>query len=292
MNDRRLRPHQASARPSPASRERGVVMFIALLVMVALSLAGIALIRSADTATVVSGNLAFKQAAIYAVDRSVEQADRRAVRPARAGRPAIVDKTADLPAQNYFACVQATGGGCLPANAPIPEIPTVLTTKALAETLDAVGSRGRRQQQELLRDRAHVRQRGSAARQQLQSVQVGTWAPTRERNITRVSSVPAMPITASRFASKVHAIRWPMRRRSFNSARHPRFARSSTMTSPRPSAFRRYCAAVVAAALVLQPLGAYAATIASSPLAENPLQGIESRQAEHHVHDRRLREYE
>ena len=50
------------------------MMFIALLVMVALSLAGIALIRSADTATVVSGNLAFKQAAIYAVDRSVEQA--------------------------------------------------------------------------------------------------------------------------------------------------------------------------------------------------------------------------
>ncbi len=39
------------------------------------------------------------------------------------------------------------------------------------------------------------------------------------------------------------------------------------MTSPRPSAFRRCCAAVVAAALALQPLGAYAApiTTASSP---------------------------
>jgi Tfp pilus assembly protein PilX len=133
MNDRRLRPHQASARPSPASRERGVVMFIALLVMVALSLAGIALIRSADTATVVSGNLAFKQAAIYAVDRSVEQAVAALFEAVPA--PAIVDKTADLPAQNYFACVQATGGGCLPANAPIPEVPTVLTTRALAETL-------------------------------------------------------------------------------------------------------------------------------------------------------------
>ena len=34
--------------------ERGVVLFIALLVMVALSLAGIALIRSADTATIVA----------------------------------------------------------------------------------------------------------------------------------------------------------------------------------------------------------------------------------------------
>ena len=57
-------------------RQRGVVLFIALLVMVALSLAGIALIRSADTATIVAGNLAFKQAAASAVDRSVEQAAR------------------------------------------------------------------------------------------------------------------------------------------------------------------------------------------------------------------------
>jgi type IV pilus assembly protein PilX len=106
-------------------------MFIALLVMVALSLAGIALIRSADTATIVSGNLAFKQAAVYAVDRSVEQAIAALFDPP----PAIVDKTADLPAQNYFACVQAAGGGCLPASTPIPEVPTVLTTKALAATL-------------------------------------------------------------------------------------------------------------------------------------------------------------
>ena len=82
MNNRRLRSRQTSARPSPASGERGVVMFIALLVMVALSLAGIALIRSADTATVVSGNLAFKQSAVYAVDRSIEQAIKALFDPA------------------------------------------------------------------------------------------------------------------------------------------------------------------------------------------------------------------
>ncbi len=50
------------------------MLFIALLVMVALSLAGIALLRSADTATIVAGNLAFKQSAAAAVDRSIEQA--------------------------------------------------------------------------------------------------------------------------------------------------------------------------------------------------------------------------
>ncbi len=113
-----------SSRPAA---QRGVVMFIALLVMVALSLAGIALIRSADTATVVAGNLAFKQAAASAVDRSVEQAIEALFNPVAdpaVPNPVIADKKADLLAQNYFACVQAAGGGCLPANAPIPEIPT------------------------------------------------------------------------------------------------------------------------------------------------------------------------
>src|SRR5437762_3164942 len=103
----RLRALRVHASASGTSAERGVVMFIALLVMVALSLAGIALIRSADTATIVSGNLAFKQAAVYAVDRSVEQAIAALFDPPA---PAIVNKTADLPAQNYFACVQAAGG--------------------------------------------------------------------------------------------------------------------------------------------------------------------------------------
>ena len=43
------------------------------------------------------------------------------------------------------------------------------------------------------------------------------------------------------------------------------------MTSSRPSTFSRFCAAVVAAALVLQPLGVYAAP---TVLAETPLQSV------------------
>jgi Tfp pilus assembly protein PilX len=113
--------------------QRGVVMFIALLVMVALSLAGIALIRSADTATIVAGNLAFKQAAASAVDRSVEQAIQALFDPVAdmtRSNPVISDKTTSLLAQNYYACVQAAAGGCLPASSAIPEVPTVLTTVA------------------------------------------------------------------------------------------------------------------------------------------------------------------
>jgi type IV pilus assembly protein PilX len=140
MSNVLLRSSRAHARPQHPSAQRGVVLFIALLVMVALSLAGIALIRSADTATIVSGNLAFARSAEYAVDRSVEKAIKALFDPTpdpASSTPAIVNKLADLPSWNYFACVQAAGGGCLPAGAPIPEIPTVLATKAAADALTA-----------------------------------------------------------------------------------------------------------------------------------------------------------
>ena len=55
-------------------RERGLVLFIALIVLVAMSLAGVALMRSVDTGTVVAGNMAFKQAAIMVADRGTQEA--------------------------------------------------------------------------------------------------------------------------------------------------------------------------------------------------------------------------
>ena len=103
-------------------RERGVVLFIALLVMVALSLAGIALLRSADTAVTVAGNLAFKQSAAAAVDRSLEQAVKALFDPQTdptTSAPVITDKTVDNAAQNYFSHVRLSGGS-------IPEIPAEL----------------------------------------------------------------------------------------------------------------------------------------------------------------------
>jgi len=58
---------------SPA-RQRGAVLFIALIVLVAMSLAGIALIRGVDTANLIAGNLAFKQNATHGGDWAVEHA--------------------------------------------------------------------------------------------------------------------------------------------------------------------------------------------------------------------------
>lgn len=56
------------------SAQRGVVLFIALIVLVAMTLAGIGMMRSVDTNNLIAGNLAFKNAASSAGDAAVEVA--------------------------------------------------------------------------------------------------------------------------------------------------------------------------------------------------------------------------
>jgi Tfp pilus assembly protein PilX len=51
--------------------QRGVVLLIALIILVAMTLAGIGMMRSVDTGSVISGNLAFKQATLLSSDRAV-----------------------------------------------------------------------------------------------------------------------------------------------------------------------------------------------------------------------------
>lgn len=75
MNTQRA---QAKAAPRDGaysrSKQKGAVLFIALIVLVAMMLASIALVRSVDTANVIAGNLAFKQATVQAADFGVEVA--------------------------------------------------------------------------------------------------------------------------------------------------------------------------------------------------------------------------
>lgn len=54
--------------------QQGVILFIALIVLVAMSLAGIALMRSVDTNVLVAGNLGFRQANTMYGDVGVEAA--------------------------------------------------------------------------------------------------------------------------------------------------------------------------------------------------------------------------
>lgn len=65
----RCRPPRAAA-----ANQQGMVLFIALIVLVAMTLAGLALVRSVDTANVIAGNLAFKQSTLQAGDLGVEAA--------------------------------------------------------------------------------------------------------------------------------------------------------------------------------------------------------------------------
>ena len=57
-----------------AAKQRGLVLFFALIALVAMSLAALTLVRSVDTTTLISGNLAFRQAATTSGDGSVETA--------------------------------------------------------------------------------------------------------------------------------------------------------------------------------------------------------------------------
>lgn len=54
--------------------QEGVVLMIALIVLVTMTLAGIGMIRSIDTGTMVAGNIGFRQSAVATGDGGVEQA--------------------------------------------------------------------------------------------------------------------------------------------------------------------------------------------------------------------------
>jgi type IV pilus assembly protein PilX len=104
--------HLAARRmPVRIGRQRGVVLFIALIVMVAMSLAAIALMRSVDTTTAVIGNLAFRQASILPANFAIEDAAAGLFADANVSFTArIADIRVDNPAQNYFATHSQAAG--------------------------------------------------------------------------------------------------------------------------------------------------------------------------------------
>jgi Tfp pilus assembly protein PilX len=57
-----------------ASRQRGVVLFVSLIILVAMSMAGLAVMRTSGTGLLVTANLAFKQSATASADRGIEAA--------------------------------------------------------------------------------------------------------------------------------------------------------------------------------------------------------------------------
>jgi type IV pilus assembly protein PilX len=68
---------RAGAQNPPPARQEGVVLMVALIILVALTIGGIALVRSIDTTSLISGNLAFQQAATRSGEAGTEAAMQR-----------------------------------------------------------------------------------------------------------------------------------------------------------------------------------------------------------------------
>lgn len=67
-----LKPVHLSRRGRP--QQRGIVLIVSLIVLVAMTLAALALTRSVYTSNVIAGNLAFQQAATHSADQGIEAA--------------------------------------------------------------------------------------------------------------------------------------------------------------------------------------------------------------------------
>lgn len=90
------------------SRQRGIVLFVALIALALLSVASIALVRSFGAGASISGNIAFKQAATQAGDIGVELAF-------NALKTKILPVKADTDiALQYFALMQPSDAAGVP----------------------------------------------------------------------------------------------------------------------------------------------------------------------------------
>lgn len=83
----------------PRRLQGGVVLVMTLIVLVALTLASLALVRSVDTSSLIAGNLAFKQSAAISADAGVEAA----ILWVRANGASLTD---DQPSNGYYATRQ------------------------------------------------------------------------------------------------------------------------------------------------------------------------------------------
>ena len=121
-----------------AAKQRGLVLFFALIALVAMSLAALALVRTVDTATLIAGNLAFRQAATSSADAGVAAA----ITALKAKDDANPDPSAFKQADHPFNVADATNGYY-----PIADPDLNLTANALwtddtssNETIDTSGN--------------------------------------------------------------------------------------------------------------------------------------------------------
>lgn len=69
-----INPYPRAKQCHAPRRQNGIVLIIALVVLVAMTLAAVSLVRSVDTTNLIAGNLAFQQAATRSGDIGIEKA--------------------------------------------------------------------------------------------------------------------------------------------------------------------------------------------------------------------------
>ncbi|HYP82898.1 hypothetical protein [Variovorax sp.] len=98
----------------PAGAQGGFVVYVALIALLILSLAAMALLRTSDTAGVIAGNLAFKQAATGAADTGAERAFDEL--------PALAAANVDVP-NKYFRFMQTVDAWGVPSTIDWRNVP-------------------------------------------------------------------------------------------------------------------------------------------------------------------------
>ena len=108
----RIRTLASHDRGAAERRQRGVVLFVVMLVLVVMALAAAALVRSVDISTLAAGNLSFKRSVQSATDIGVEAS----IAKFRTGATLAFGPAteADLVAEAYFATIQPTDSRGVP----------------------------------------------------------------------------------------------------------------------------------------------------------------------------------
>lgn len=118
------KPAAWKARSQPR-RQRGVVLLITLVVLVAMMLAGIGMMRSVDTGNLIAGNVAFREAALQASDVGMSAAfgqllavatsanvnDKLVLNYQNGQSPSLVQGAVTTPVCSLLSPVYCPGGG-------------------------------------------------------------------------------------------------------------------------------------------------------------------------------------
>jgi len=116
--------HAYALRTAAPRQQQGLALMVALIALVAMTLAGVALVRSIDTNALIAGNLAFRQSATMSAEQGIEAAIKtlQEISPAQ--------REQDQESQRvFFYLVQDAGwsmakASTTPATAPPPPVTT------------------------------------------------------------------------------------------------------------------------------------------------------------------------